>query len=76
MRITMMGQCKGDESEQRCLQGKFNSTAAKRKIKCNETITTVPIIKKKKRFFTDILTTSSSRSTASASFYDTEVEAV
>ena len=41
----MMGQCKGDESEQRCLQGKFNSTAAKRKIKCNETITTVPIKK-------------------------------
>ena len=46
----MMGQCKGDESEQRCLQGKFNSTAAKRKIKCNETMTTVPIIKKRNAF--------------------------
>lgn len=71
----MMGQCKDDESEQRCPQGKFNSTAVKRKIKYNETITTVPIVIKKeiKCFFTYILTTSPSRSTASASFHDTEV---
>lgn len=44
-----MGQCKDDESEQRCPQGKFNSKAVKRKIKYNETITTVPIVIKKKK---------------------------
>ena len=43
-----MRQCKDDESEQRCPQGKSNSKAVKRKIKYNETITTVPIVTKKK----------------------------